>query len=262
MSAAGPPQGARPPAGERREATQGGPHQSAAGPPQGARPPAGERREATQGGPHQSAAGPPQGARPPAGERREATQGGPDQSAAAPPSQGARPPGERREATQGGPRPVRFERADFILGAAAIVLALAYLVAASTIPESILADAVGAAGVPKLVGWAIGVVGMLICVRSIRFDGMPAERARSPQWRAHALALGLLGLLVAYVVLAPLLGYPLSIALLTGGVAWYAGAPFGWRLCVISIASGMGFWLLFATVFGLPMPAGELFGGR
>jgi RNA polymerase sigma-70 factor (ECF subfamily) len=64
MSAAGPPQGARPPAGgggaERRV---GGEHASAAGPPQGARPPAGgggaERRV---GGEHASAAGP----RPPA----------------------------------------------------------------------------------------------------------------------------------------------------------------------------------------------------
>ena len=64
MSAAGPPQGARPPRGERREATQGAQPTSAAGPPQGARPPRGERREATQGGQQPSAAGPPQGARP------------------------------------------------------------------------------------------------------------------------------------------------------------------------------------------------------
>jgi len=51
MSAAGPSQGARPPGGERREATLGGNHTTAAEPPQGARPPGGERREATLGGP-------------------------------------------------------------------------------------------------------------------------------------------------------------------------------------------------------------------
>ncbi len=52
MSAAGPPQGARPPGGERREAPFGGEH-VAAGLPQGARPPGGERREAPFGG-HQT----------------------------------------------------------------------------------------------------------------------------------------------------------------------------------------------------------------
>jgi len=52
MSAAGPSQGARPPGGERREATLGGNHTTAAEPPQGARPPGGERREATLGGNH------------------------------------------------------------------------------------------------------------------------------------------------------------------------------------------------------------------
>ena len=149
-------------------------------------------------------------------------------------------------------RRVRLERGDFALGVGAIALAAAYLVAAR-------ADAVGAAGVPKDVGWATVAVGALLCLRSVRFE--VAQRPAKPvDWRPHLLALGLLGLLVAYVALAPLLGYPLSIALLTGTVAWYAGAPMGWRLCARSLASGAMFWLLFAAVFGLSMPSGALFG--
>ena len=156
-------------------------------------------------------------------------------------------------------RRVRLERGDFALGVGAIALAAAYLVAARAIPDSVLADAVGAAGVPKVVGWATVAVGALLCLRSVRFE--VAQRPAKPvDWRPHLLALGLLGLLVAYVALAPLLGYPLSIALLTGTVAWYAGAPMGWRLCAISLASGAMFWLLFAAVFGLSMPSGALFG--
>ncbi len=49
MSAAGPPQGDRPPGGKRREATHRG-DPGAAGPPQGDRPPGGKRREATHRG--------------------------------------------------------------------------------------------------------------------------------------------------------------------------------------------------------------------
>lgn len=156
-------------------------------------------------------------------------------------------------------RRVRLERGDFALGAGAIALAAVYLVAARAIPDSLLADAVGAAGVPKLVGWTLAVVGALLCLRSVRFETAP-RHAQRVDWRPHLLALGLFGLLVAYVVLAPLLGYPLSIALLTGTVAWYAGATFGWRLCAISLASGAVFWMLFADVFGLSMPTGALFG--
>lgn len=154
---------------------------------------------------------------------------------------------------------IRIERGDFALGAGAIALAAAYLAAARAIPDSLLADAVGAAGVPKVVGWATAAVGALLCLGSVRFESA-REREHRVDWRPHLLALGLLGLLIAYVVLAPLLGYPLSIALLTGTVAWYAGATPGWRLCVISLASGAMFWLLFAAVFGLSMPTGALFG--
>jgi putative tricarboxylic transport membrane protein len=151
-------------------------------------------------------------------------------------------------------------RGDLLLGIVAMALAATYLLAAGTIPESLLSDAVGAAGVPKLAGWAMGIAGALLCLRSIRRGSV--HGATPPiRWRRHLLALGLFGLLVAYVILAPVVGYPLSIALLTGVVAWYAGARFGWRLCAIAIASGAMFWVLFAQVFGVPMPRGLLFGG-
>jgi hypothetical protein len=55
MSAAGPPQGARPLGGAARSAVRGEP-MSAAGPPQGARPPGGAARSAVRGEP-MSAAG-------------------------------------------------------------------------------------------------------------------------------------------------------------------------------------------------------------
>src|SRR6266704_1197866 len=56
MSAAGPPQSARPLRGKRRAAPHGGHHTSAAGPPQSARPLRGKRHAAPHGGRHASVA--------------------------------------------------------------------------------------------------------------------------------------------------------------------------------------------------------------
>ena len=64
---------------------------------------------------------------------------------------------------------IRVAHGDFALGAGAVALASAYLAIAQTIPDSLLSDAVGAAGVPKLVGWAMLAVGALLCLRSVRF---------------------------------------------------------------------------------------------
>ena len=60
MSAAGPPQGARPLGGSERSSHRG--EHIAAGPPQGARPLGGSERSSHRG--ELIAAGPPQGARP------------------------------------------------------------------------------------------------------------------------------------------------------------------------------------------------------
>jgi putative tricarboxylic transport membrane protein len=155
---------------------------------------------------------------------------------------------------------MKLRRGDFALGLAAVVFAAGYLQGVARIPESLLSDAVGAAGMPRAVGWAMAVVGGLLCLHSLR-SGRDAEEGTATDWRAHLRAMGLLALLVGYVVLAPWIGYTLSTGLLLAAAAAYAGAPRDRLLLLVPLAAAALFWLLFVQAFGIPMPAGALFGG-
>jgi putative tricarboxylic transport membrane protein len=154
-----------------------------------------------------------------------------------------------------------IRRADFALGIAAILLSAAWLHGASRIPDSLLSDAVGAAGLPRAVGWVMAVVGLLLCVRSLRgpAQGEPAKPQGANAARRHLRALGLLAILAGYVVLAPWLGYAATTGLLVAAGAAHAGAR-GRNLMLIPLAAAVVFWLLFVVAFGIPMPGSALLG--
>jgi hypothetical protein len=154
---------------------------------------------------------------------------------------------------------MKLHRADLALGLASIAFAAGYLWLAGGIRESLLSDAVGAAGVPRAVGWAIAAVGVLLCVRSVLRPGAPAPAG--PGWRALLRALGLLAILYAYVALAPWLGYAVATGVLLAAVAAYAGAPRGRNLLLVPVLAAIVFWLLFVQAFGIPMPGSALLGG-
>lgn len=145
---------------------------------------------------------------------------------------------------------------DAILGVVALVLAGAYHTEATRIPKSLLEDGVGADGVPRVLAIAMAAVGAILLVRGLA-TWRSAEPARLPL-RAHVRALGLLAILAGYVVVLPHLGYAVTIALLIGIVAAYAGAR-RWPTVVATAAGGAGVLLvLFKWLLGLPMPTGAL----
>jgi putative tricarboxylic transport membrane protein len=167
---------------------------------------------------------------------------------------------------------VRLARSDFFLGLGAIALSAGYLYAATGIQESLLSDSVGAAGVPRALGWIMGALGLLLCLRSVSFARAPAAAASSADrpdppadhrsgMHPHLQALCLLGILVGYILLAPYLGYLVTIGLLVAAVARFGGAPFNRNLLLISAASGIGLWAVFAWILGISMTAGSLFAG-
>jgi hypothetical protein len=154
---------------------------------------------------------------------------------------------------------MKVQRADLALGVGAIVLAAGYLWLASGIPESLLSDSVGAAGLPRAVGWTLGAVGALLCGRSVLrgTDAPPTQW----NWRPHLRALGLLGILFAYVLLAPWLGYAVATGLLLAAGAAYAGARGARNLVLVPALATLLFWLLFVHAFDIPMPGSVLLGG-
>lgn len=167
---------------------------------------------------------------------------------------------------------MKVQRTDFIFGLCAIALAGAYWYVASGIQESMLSDVTGAGGIPRALAWTMGGLGVLLCLRSLSSRSNEVKAALEPAEPAvhetppatrdtnpHIQALVLLGILVAYVVLAPYLGYIVATSILIGAAAAYGGAAITRNLVLISAAGGIGLWLVFAKMLGIAMQSSVLF---
>ena len=151
-------------------------------------------------------------------------------------------------------------RRDSVCAALGLALAAAYYAAADALPRSLLADGVGADGVPKLLAVVLAVLSVVIGARSFFTPSLTLPLpggGKGGGWHLRALGVAALG--AAFVGLAPVLGYSLALALLLLAAALYYGAAP--RLQVVLYAGGTAaiLWLIFARALGVAMPAG-LFG--
>ena len=145
-------------------------------------------------------------------------------------------------------------RRDLVCAALGLALAGAYYAAADALPASLLADSVGAGGIPKLLAVALALLSVLLGARSLLAGAAAASAdARIGQ---HLRALGVGGLGFAYVAVAPYLGYPLALALLVAVATLYYGASS--RVLVLVYATGCAalLWLVFARALGVAVPSG------
>lgn len=142
------------------------------------------------------------------------------------------------------------------LGVLAVVLAGAYYAEAGNIQQSLLADAVGADGVPRMLAVGMGLTGLALAGRGLlrpaagKDDDLPVS--------AHVRAAGLLAILIVYLLALPVLGYPLSVAALIAAVAVYAGARANAATAITSVAGAAAFWFMFKWLLGVQLPAGIL----
>jgi len=145
-----------------------------------------------------------------------------------------------------------------IVGLTALAFAGIYYYFASEIPRSLLADSVGADGLPKAYAVALGLLALTLVARSLKAPaGVDAEpEAPSTTLRQHLRAFGLLGLGAGYLLLVASAGYVLTMTLLIGAMALYCGAALDWRLFVISGVGGGLFWFVFVKMFEIPLPSG------
>ncbi len=156
---------------------------------------------------------------------------------------------------------------DFWIGVVALGFAALYWFEAGKIRISPLDDPVTAAGLPKALGVALGVLAMVMIVRSVLerviLSRAPAREtaARPPlaeRMRPHLRAAGVLGLGVGYLLVVPHIGYTLAIIALIMAVSLYIGASFGFRFVAVAVLGGAFFYLLFVELLGIPLPPGAL----
>lgn len=140
-------------------------------------------------------------------------------------------------------------RRDLACAALGLALAGAYWAAARELPKSVLSDAVGPDGVPKALALLLAVLSILVAVRALL-----RRSADMPRPENHARALGIAALGLAYVAIAPLLGFLISSALLAGAAALYYGAPRDAGTFAFATASAALLWLLFGQILRIALP--------
>ena len=125
---------------------------------------------------------------------------------------------------------------------AGLALAAAYWLAADALPQSALADSVGADGLPKLLALMLAALSILIA--------FTRDAESQP---ASLRSLGVAGLGFAYVALLPFTGYLVGAALLAGASALYYGAR-GRTVVFFSFFTSLLLWLAFAKTLGVALP--------
>jgi hypothetical protein len=150
---------------------------------------------------------------------------------------------------------------DLVLGGVLLVVAAAYYVVTSAIPDSQLADAVGARGLPRIYATLLAALALLLVVsswRRRRIDNAKvtrdAQADRSP--RTIVRAAGMLALGVIYIIALPWAGYVVSIAALIGGTAYYQGGRLTKQVLVVAAAGALLLWIVFVTLLRIPQPPG------
>jgi putative tricarboxylic transport membrane protein len=175
---------------------------------------------------------------------------------------------------------------DRLLAVVALVFAGSLIAGARALEDSLLSDAVGAGGVPQGVGIAMALAAAALFAKSFfsgpkpraatgaaatssaaaeTESGAATAQAQSASdagdavgWAAAARTAGLVAILVAYGLLLPWLGYPLTVSLLVLASGWLAGAALKPPLFLCALASGPLLWAMFDWALRVRMPVGSL----
>ena len=150
------------------------------------------------------------------------------------------------------------QHADRITGVLGILVSASYVAYARQIEDGMLADEVGAAGVPTAVGVAMMLAAAALLLKASRRSAAPAGDVAKEDtpWAAHKLALYLLAVLAAYVLVLPVAGYWVSVALLIGAVSALVGARDRKVILACSVLGASGLYTLFTLLLKIRLPAG------
>jgi len=162
---------------------------------------------------------------------------------------------------------------DLLFGGAALAISILYYWMATLVPVSQLADAIGPQGLPKVYALILAALSLILLLRSFRDrgsgirdpkgSGLPAAAVSEspgspiPDPRSRLVrAAGMLLIGIVYIVLAPWLGYLLSIAGLIFATTYYQGGTVGRPAALVALCGGVFFWVLFVAFMGIAQPPG------
>jgi hypothetical protein len=156
-----------------------------------------------------------------------------------------------------------------VFGGAALAVSVLYYWMATSVPVSQLADAIGPQGLPKAYAVVLAALSLMLIIRSVRDRGSrkaeressamesdsPAARVADSRSRSFRAA-GMLLIGMVYILLAPWLGYLLSISGLIFSTTYYQGGTVGRQAALVALCGGVFFWVLFVAFMGIAQPPG------
>ena len=150
---------------------------------------------------------------------------------------------------------------DLPFGIATLAVSAGYYWAATVIPTSQLADAIGPQGLPTTYAILLALLSVILIARSVAQRAResrqgaataPRDRHGRISWRVA----GMLGMGVVYIVVAPWLGYAISIAALILATTYYQGGAINRQVVMVAVGGAIFFWLLFVVMMRIPQPPG------
>lgn len=168
-------------------------------------------------------------------------------------------------------------RRNLATGIGAVVIGVGYLTMAFQLRASALADAVGPAGLPKVLGFLMLALGVVLCAQDLlhlrkarssraavvaapdgTVEAEPEDEGRGLTLGGLAKAAGFLAIAVGYLLVIRTVGYPIAIGALLILLSLYGGIKPTWRVFAVGIGGAVVFWILFVEILALPLPAGIL----
>ncbi|MEZ5933454.1 MAG: tripartite tricarboxylate transporter TctB family protein [Alphaproteobacteria bacterium] len=160
-----------------------------------------------------------------------------------------------------------FLNRDTWIGLVMLLVAAVYWLEADKIRISPLDGPVGASGLPKTLAYALGVLAVILIIRSVAGAVISGNTASSTEDDAtpladkihpHLRAIGLLVIGVGYLLIIDWLGYAIAVACLLLAVSLYIGAALNRRTLLVAVGGGIFFHLLFVEFLGISLPAGKI----
>lgn len=143
-----------------------------------------------------------------------------------------------------------MRRADLVIGLALLALAGVYYEQSLGIVRGFASDRLGPAFFPRLLALVLAVLAVTLIVRagSGRSDPAPLPPVRA------GLFLTMLGLLVAYALLMPRVGFIVATPVLLGAVIWLLGLRAWPALTGTALGITLVLYLVFARALHVLLP--------
>lgn len=142
---------------------------------------------------------------------------------------------------------------DRITGMLILLLAIAYTVAGSRFESDFLTDPLGPTAFPVMLGTALGLFSLYLLFRPDPEPEWPGVRS----WRRQGMTLTAL---IIYGLVLEFVGFIISSMVLVGFLSQMLGADRRFMIGT-GIGASILLYFLFNNLLGLPLPAGEIFGG-